>query len=218
MAIRKQIAPNLSLDDVRMSDEPVPSSAGFSDDAFARDVSPGPDLPDFLRWAVRERKTILICGGTSSGKTTLLNSLLHEIPADERLIFIEDTPELDLRHENAIGLVAARNALREADVDSNDLLVASLRMRPDRIILGEVRGHEAITFLRAINTGHPGSMTTVHANSCDGAIKQLAFLALQGGLNLGWTDLMSYIRSSIDITINVRRYRGLVEIHSVCIV
>jgi type IV secretion system protein VirB11 len=172
------------------------------------------DVPALLREAVQKRKTILISGGTSSGKTTFLNCLLREIPSAERLICIEDTPELNLLHENAVGLLAARAALREADVDTNDLLVASLRMRPDRIILGEIRGNEAVTFLRAISTGHPGSIATIHANSCEGAIEQLAFLSLQGGLNLSWGDLLSYIRSSIDVYIHLRRHNGLARLVS----
>lgn len=213
IAIRKQIAPDLSLDDFAKADGLIlpsisPCELGASPEQH---IEPDQDLSALLRHAVRERRTILICGGTSSGKTTLLNGLLREIPADERLILIEDTPEVDVRHENAIGLVAARGALREADVDTNDLLVASLRMRPDRIILGEVRGPEAITFLRAINTGHPGSLTTIHANSCEGAIDQLAFLVLQGGLNLGWVDLLSYIRSSIDVVVHVKHRGGIVD-------
>jgi type IV secretion system protein VirB11 len=220
IAVRKQIVADLRLDEFAVADDLAPERVGLtSARALSEEpVIPDPDIASLLRRAVRERSTILICGGTSSGKTTLLNSLLREIPAEDRLIFIEDTPELAIGHENAVGLVAARGSLREADVDTNDLLVASLRMRPDRIILGEVRGPEAITFLRAINTGHPGSMTTVHANSCDGAIEQLAFLALQGGLNLDWDDLLSYIRSSIDIVVNVRRRNGIVEIDSVNLV
>jgi type IV secretion system protein VirB11 len=220
IAIRKQIVADLRLDDFAGANDLAPRSPGSaSARAQPEELTlPGGDIASVLRCAVRERRTILICGGTSSGKTTLLNSLLREIPEEERLIFIEDTPELVIGHENAVGLVAARGTLREADVDTNDLLVASLRMRPDRIILGEVRGPEAITFLRAINTGHPGSMTTVHANSCDGAIEQLAFLALQGGLNLDWNALLSYIRSSIDIVINVKRRQGIVEIDSVNLV
>ena len=215
IAIRKQIVADFTLEKFAWSDELDPNAERSQDPQPDGQISAGADVALRLRRAVHDRRTILICGGTSSGKTTLLNSLLKEIPADERLIFIEDTPELKMHHKNTVGLVAARGSLREANVDTNDLLVASLRMRPDRIILGEVRGPEAITFLRAINTGHPGSMTTVHANSCDGAINQLAFLALQGGLNLNWDALLKYIRASIDIVINVKRSEGLVKIDTV---
>ena len=138
-----------------------------------------------LAAAVRARKNIVVAGGTSTGKTTFLNALLREVPAEERLILIEDTPELFIRHANAVGLLAARGSLGEAQVNANDLLSASLRMRPDRIILGELRGEEAFAFLRAINTGHPGSMTTVHADSPERAIEQIVLLTLQAGTQLG---------------------------------
>jgi len=98
-----------------------------------------------LRDAVLTRQNILVAGGTSTGKTTFLNALLQEVPRTERLILIEDTPELQVLHKNAVGLVAVRGSLGEADVTAEDLLIASLRMRPDRIILGEVRGKEAMT-------------------------------------------------------------------------
>jgi len=158
-----------------------------------------------LRSAVLARKNIIVSGGTSTGKTTFLNTLIDEIPLNERLLFIEDTPELRYRHENAVGLLAARGALREAQIDTNDLLTASLRMRPERIILGELRGNEAVTFLRAVNTGHPGSMTTIHADTADGAFEQLAFLTLQAGLRLAWSDLLAYIRATINISVHLER-------------
>ena len=128
---------------------------------------------------MRARRNILVSGGTSTGKTTFLNSLLAEVPREELLILIEDTPELQLEHENAVGLIAARGELGEAHVSAEDLLIAALRMRPDRIILGELRGTEAFTFLRAVNTGHPGSMTTIHADTPQRAIEQLSPLVLQ---------------------------------------
>jgi type IV secretion system protein VirB11 len=108
-----------------------------------------------LSRAVNARKTILVSGGTSTGKTTFLNALIREIPTQERLVLIEDNPEVHLRHANAVDFLAARGQLGEGQVSADDLLAASLRMRPDRIILGELRGAEAYTFLRAINTGHP---------------------------------------------------------------
>ena len=128
----------------------------------------------FLRAAVARRKTIVISGGTGSGKTTLLNALVKEIPRSERLVVIEDAPEIRLDHPNAVGLVAVRGGLGEAQVDADTLLAASLRLRPDRILLGELRGREAFAFLRAVNSGHPGSITTVHADSPAGALDQIA--------------------------------------------
>ncbi len=142
-------------------------------------------------------------------KTTFLNALIREIPAGERLITIEDTPELQIEHLNAIGLLlAVRGALGEAQINADDLVSASLRMRPDRIILGELRGLEAYAFLRAINTGHPGSITTIHADSPEGAIEQLILLVLQGGTKLGWQDVYNYIHGTIDLFVQLSRTSG----------
>ena len=161
-----------------------------------------------MRDAVIQRRNILISGGTSSGKTTFLNALLREIPSEERLILIEDTPELRFDHPNSVGLLAVRGHLGEAAVTAEDLLIASLRMRPDRIMLGEIRGSEALTFLRAVNTGHPGSMSTIHADSPDRAIDQLALLVLQAGSKLGWQEVQEYIRRSVSIVVQLERYNG----------
>ena len=169
------------------------------DDALTAKLLEG-DHIGALKIAVRAGKNILVSGGTSSGKTTFLGALMREIPADERLILIEDTPELGLR--------AARGALGEAQVSANDLVTASLRMRPDRIILGELRGEEAYAFLRAVNTGHPGSMTTVHADSADSAVEQIALLVLQGNTRLNRDDVQHYIRSTIGVFVQLERHAG----------
>jgi type IV secretion system protein VirB11 len=166
------------------------------------------DYLSFFRAAVAARKTILISGGTSSGKTTLLNALLKEIPKHERLISIEDTPEIRLSGDNALGLVAVASDQGEARVTVDDLMRASLRMRPDRLIVGELRGSETVTFLRAINTGHPGSISTVHANSPQGAFEQIAFMCMQAGLGLGRQETMDYARSMIDVIIQLDRHSG----------
>jgi len=166
------------------------------------------DYLGFFRAAVAARKTILISGGTSSGKTTLLNALLKEIPKHERVISIEDAPEIRLSGDNALGLVAVAGDQGEAKVTVDDLMRASLRMRPDRLIVGELRGGETVTFLRAINTGHPGSISTVHANTPKGAFEQLAFMCMQAGLGLGRQETMDYARSMIDIVIQLDRLSG----------
>jgi len=168
-----------------------------------------------LTLAVRQKRNILISGGTSTGKSTFLNALIREIPEDERLILIEDAPELQLRHENAVGLLAARSQMGESLATSEDLLNASLRMRPDRIILGEIRGPEAFTFLRAVNTGHPGSMSTIHADSPERSIEQLALLVLQTGTQLRHDDIVSYVRSVIDIFVHLERTAGLRRISEI---
>lgn len=163
---------------------------------------------EFLSTAVRTRKTIVIAGGTGTGKTTFLNALLKEAPADERFVLIEDTPEIQLHHQNAVGLVAVRGRLGEASVTPADLLEAALRLRPDRIIMGEVRGAEAISWLRAVGTGHPGSITTVHANSPDGAIEQLAMMSMLAGTELGRAELVDYVRATVDVFIQLGQDNG----------
>lgn len=166
------------------------------------------DIKALLDFAVARRKTVLISGGTSSGKTTLLNALLKEIPQTERLVVIEDTPELKLAHPNSIGLVAVAGGQGEAMITTDDLMRASLRMRPDRLIVGELRGPEVMTFMRAINTGHPGSFASIHASSTAGALEQISLMCLQAGLGLSREDTLSYAHNMIDVVIQLRRESG----------
>jgi type IV secretion system protein VirB11 len=213
IAIRKHVLNNLSLDDY--------AAAGAFEQARRSSFDERPEtdetlqaalnegrIADFLRLAVRARKNIIVSGGTSTGKTTFLNALLKEIPAHERLIVIEDTPEVKLSHANAVGLVAVRGALGETGVTVDDLLQASLRMRPDRIILGELRGAEAFSFLRAINSGHPGSITTVHADSPRAAVDQIALMVLQAGANLGRAEITDYVGGVVDVAVQLARRSG----------
>lgn len=159
----------------------------------------------YLREAIRQKRTILISGGTSTGKTTFLNSMLKEIPRTERVVLVEDTPELKLPGENGVGLVAVKGELGEAKVTANELLQAALRLRPDRIVLGELRGAESVSFLRAINTGHPGSFSTIHANSLSGALEQLALMVMQTGIGLSRKDTIAYAASVIDVIVQLGR-------------
>ena len=209
IAIRKHLSASLTLDDYVAADAFRNVRAAGHGQAAAiervRDLVDADDTAAALREAVRGRLNILISGGTSSGKTTFLNALIREIPTHERLILIEDTPEVRLTHDNAVGLIAARSALGEASVTANDLVSASLRMRPDRIILGELRGPEAFAFLRAINTGHPGSMTTIHADSVERAFEQLALLVLEGGSTLQREDILAYVRTTVDVVLQLSR-------------
>lgn len=163
---------------------------------------------DFLRDAVARRRTVLISGGTSTGKTTFLNAMLREIPAHERVVLVEDTAELRLPGNNGVGLIAVKGELGEAKVGANELLQAALRLRPDRIVLGELRGTETVSFLRAINTGHPGSFSTVHANSPRGALEQIALMAMQTGIGLTRSETMEYAASVIDIVVQLDRTEG----------
>ena len=212
IAIRKHVMQDMGLGDffaagafdrAVLTDAPVARRRLAAGD----DGSPG-GLAALLGDLVRARANIVIAGGTSTGKTTLLNALIREIPADERLIFIEDTPELRIGHANAVGLVAVRGQLGEAEVSAADLLQAALRMRPDRIVLGEVRGAEAATWLRAVQTGHPGSITTIHADSPEGAIAQLALTVMQSGLALRSADIIASVRGIVDAIVQVARVDG----------
>ena len=218
LAIRRQVAARLKLHDYEASDHfantRTEQFVRKDDDELARLIE-SRKFAEALALAVRARKNIVVSGGTSTGKTTFLNALLQEIPADERLILIEDTPELLVEHENCVGLVSVRGELGEAKVTTNDLVSASLRMRPDRIILGELRGPEAFAFLRAVKSGHPGSMTTVHADSPEMAIEQLVMLVLQGGTKLSRADVTAYVERSVDIFVQLARVRGQRSVEAV---
>lgn len=212
MAIRRHVVMDRSLadyeDDGSFRSTDFSSASRIAEDRELLAAQQAGRVADLLALAVRQKRNILVSGGTSTGKTTFLNALIREIPADERLILIEDTPELRIRHDNSVGLIAARSQLGESAATSEDLLNASLRMRPDRIILGEIRGREAFTFLRAINTGHPGSMTTIHADSPERAVEQLALLVLQTGTQLRRQDVLDYVASVIDVSVQLERADG----------
>lgn len=185
------------------------------------------DLPDpalapiaALRAAIAARRTILVSGGTSSGKTTFLNAMLREIPAHERIVLVEDTPELVLpQHDrqpgNHVGLIAVRGDQGETRVTTDDLVQAALRLRPDRVVVGELRGREAVSFLRAINTGHPGSFSTIHANSPAGALEQLALMVMQAGLGLSRRETLAYAASVIDLVVQLERRGGVRRIAAI---
>ncbi|MBX7495205.1 P-type DNA transfer ATPase VirB11 [Qipengyuania sp. 6B39] len=197
MAIRRHRRLDLPLD-AYDTGPLAPLTRGAMPDAQAQPVA-------FLREAIRQRRTILVSGGTSTGKTTFLNAMLGEIPKHERVVLVEDTPELKLPGENGVGLVAVKGELGEAKVTANELLQAALRLRPDRIVLGELRGAESVSFLRAINTGHPGSFSTIHANSLRGALEQLSLMVMQTGIGLTRSDTISYAASVIDVIVQLGR-------------
>ncbi|MEP5937337.1 MAG: P-type DNA transfer ATPase VirB11 [Erythrobacter sp.] len=210
LAIRRHVSAEFSLSDWAEGGafDAAQSTTGSIDQERTWRSVGGGDAQTLLMQAVQARKNIVIAGGTSSGKTTFLNALLAEIPPEERLLLIEDTEELKIGQPNVVGLIAARGKLSEADVTAEDLLIAALRMRPDRIILGELRGNEAFTFLRAVNTGHPGSMTTIHADTPQRAIEQLALLVLQAGSRLSREDVRHYVRESVDMFVQLERRAG----------
>lgn len=213
LSIRKQVVQNMTLDDyqsmgafenVAIHDAPLQKS---KDNDLKELLSAG-KIREFLSAATRAKKNILISGGTSTGKTTLLNAILSEINRTERIITIEDTPEVRSQHPNHLSLLASKGEQGTAKVTIQDLLEAALRLRPDRILLGELRGKEAYTFLRAINTGHPGSLTTVHADTPFGAIEQIALMVMQAGLGLTHDQIKTYISNIVDIVIQLKRVGG----------
>lgn len=216
LAIRKHVVSDLGLEDY--------AAAGAFDQVRAPKTSPDAilrafldagDIRSFLAGAVRAGKNIVISGGTSSGKTTFLNALLKEVPINQRIVVIEDAPEVRLSHPNAVGLVAVRGDQGEARVSAEDLLQATLRLRPDRIILGELRGPEALSFLRAVSSGHPGSMTTVHADDPAAAVDQLALMALQAGANLRRADVVDHVGRVVDIFVQLHRQNGVRAVREV---
>jgi type IV secretion system protein VirB11 len=212
LAIRRHRMVDLSLD----AYDRGPIAAADARDASGDLARARREPVAFLRDAVKARKTVLISGGTSSGKTTFLNALLKTIPPHERIIIVEDTPEIADNHDNSLRLIAVKGEMGEARVTINSLLQASLRLRPDRIIVGEIRGEEANTFLRAINTGHPGSFTTVHANTPQGALEQVALMVLQSGTQLSRLETLSYASSLIDVVVQLAKSggeRGITDIY-----
>jgi pilus assembly protein CpaF len=168
-----------------------------------------PELAEFLRAAVRAKLNILVSGGTGSGKTTLLNALSADIPAGERIITIEDTAELQLQQEH-VGSLESRppNVEGKGQVTIRDLLRNALRMRPNRIIIGECRGAEALDMLQAMNTGHAGSMTTLHANSPRDALTRLEMMVMMAGLELPLRTVRQQIASSVNLIVQVGRVAG----------
>lgn len=163
-------------------------------------------IKDFLHRAVLYKKNIIISGGTSTGKTTFTNAVIRSIPNEERLITVEDAREVELsEHPNRVHLLASKGGQGRSKVTTQDLIEACLRLRPERIIVGELRGAEAFSFLRAINTGHPGSISTLHADTPLMAIEQLKMMVMQAGLGMTPTEISSYIKNVIDIVIQLKR-------------
>ena len=175
-------------------------------DDFLRTGTLTPYMARFLEACVLAKLNIIICGGTGSGKTTLLNVLSSFIEPDERIITIEDAAELRLKQNHVISLeTRLTNYEGEGEVTIRDLVRNSLRMRPDRIIVGEVRGKEAFDMLQAMNTGHNGSLTTIHANSPIDALNRLETLILMAGMEIPIKAIREYIENAIDIVVQVER-------------
>jgi type IV secretion system protein VirB11 len=168
-----------------------------------------------LRFAVQKYYTALVSGGTFSGKTTFLNALLKDVPLWERIVTIEDTAEVKPPQPNWLSLLASKGDQGLARVSVQDLLETTLRFNPTRILMGEIRGADSFTFLQSINTGHPGSLSTVHANSPQDAVGRVALAAMQAGLGLSLSELSTIIRATIPIFIQLKGKpdRGVAEIY-----
>jgi Flp pilus assembly CpaF family ATPase len=167
-----------------------------------------------LTTAVREGQNILIAGATSSGKTTLAGVLADAIPEHERILLIEDTAELHIRKPHVV-FAESQTDTHRSQISFDDLLKAVLRHRPDRIIVGEVRGPEARTLLDAMNTGHRGTLATIHASSAEEAIYRLALLAIRGTTNLALKTAEEEIRRCIDLVVFIRRDHGHRYVHDI---
>jgi pilus assembly protein CpaF len=178
------------------------------EDLLENNTAP-PEMISLLRAAVSTRISVLVSGGTGSGKTTLLNVLSRYIPRDERLVTIEDSAELKLNQRHVIRLETRPPNLEGAgEVKQRDLVRNALRMRPDRIILGEVRGAEALDMLQAMNTGHEGSLTTIHANDTRDALARLEMMVMMAGFELPVPVIRQYISSAITLIIQLARLKG----------
>ena len=176
-------------------------------DDFLRTGALTPYMARFLEACVHARLNIIVVGGTGSGKTTLLNVLSSFCSKDERIITIEDAAELKLKQDHVISLETRTNNYEgTGSITIRDLVINSLRMRPDRIIVGEVRGKEAFDMLQAMNTGHDGSMTTMHANGPEDALNRLETMVLMNGVEIPVTAIREYIENAIDIVIKVQRF------------
>lgn len=230
-AIRKQVIRDMTLDDyvalgglddVRVSgprDGDIGEVGELEAELAARLQDPSPRARrEWLRFAVENRVTMLISGGTSSGKTTFFNGILKDVPEWERLVSIEDTRELKPPQPNYLALVASKGGQGRARTTIQECLEAALRLRPDRIFMGEIRGAEAFSFLQAINTGHPGSLSTLHADNPHGAFERLAMATMQAGIGLTKAELMEFVRFVVPVVIQISRdpatmKRGVREIY-----
>ncbi len=224
LAIRKPSTLNYSLDDYQAMGAFNPALRGRSqrvqpvDHQLAK-LLREENIPAFLRLAVNSHKNIIISGGTSSGKTTVLKAMIREMSLSDRILTIEDVREVFIPQENKLHLLASKGGQGKAQVTVQSLLEACLRLRPDRIMLGELRGAEAFFFLRAINTGHPGSISSLHADTTAMCFEQLSLMVMQAGVGLSKQEIMEYIKSIVHIVLQFNRFdegfRGLSDIYYV---
>lgn len=214
LTIRKPSSVDFTLDDLekrqffagtRTADADAPS-----DDSELRSLYRNGQVKEFLRQAVVSRKNIIISGATGSAKTTLSKALIKHIPDDERIISIEDTPELLIPQPNHVRLFYSKDQQGLSHAGPKELLESSLRMRPDRILLQELRDGTAFYYVRNVNSDHPGSITTVHADSVALAFEQLTLLIKESdaGRDIERTEILNLLRASIDVVVQCKRFGG----------
>lgn len=175
-------------------------------DKKLRELLDSGQIKEFIRTAVLARKNMIISGGTSTGKTTFMNAVMKAIPSTERLVTCEDAREINIDHiQNRVHLMASKGGQGRANVTMQDLIEACLRLRPDRIMVGELRGKEAFSYLRAINTGHPGSISTLHADTPQLAIEQLILMIMQAGLGITREQIKDYVENVINVIVQLKR-------------
>lgn len=210
ISIRKQSGLQFTLNDYERMGAFTNTKAGkaIADpmDAVLVDLYEKRDIKAFIAMAVKAKKNIIVSGGTSTGKTTFLNAALTEIPATERIITVEDAREVNLAHiPNSVHLLSSKGGQGRAKVDTQMLIEACLRLRPDRIIVGELRGAEAFSYLRAVNTGHPGSIASLHADTPQLAIEQLILMIMQADLGITREQIKEYVEGVIQVIIQLKR-------------
>lgn len=214
LTIRKPSAAEFAMDDLvragLFEGAQASGACASADDARLAALHAREDWPAFLELAVRARKNILISGATGSGKTTLSKALIRLIPEHERLLTIEDARELTVPHRNTVHLLYSKDGQGLAKVGSKQLLESALRMRPDRILLQELRDGTAFFYLRNVNSGHPGSITTVHADSAELAFEQLTLLVKEsdGGRDLARDDIRALLHVLVDVVVQLRKIDG----------
>lgn len=208
-SIRKQTIMNLDLEGYEALgafQSTVVRQADDENNKKLRALLDSGAIREFLTQAVLMKKNIVISGGTSTGKTTFMNAVLKKIPDTERIITCEDAREIIVDHiPNRMHLLASRGGQGRSTVSTQDLIEACLRLRPDRIMVGELRGKEAFSFLRAVNTGHPGSITTVHADTPALAYEQLILMVMQAGLGITRDQIKDYVENVINIVVQLKR-------------
>lgn len=210
ISIRKQAALMMTLDTYEQLGAFANTKTGLGvhnpmDDILSDLYAKG-DVKGFISKAVKFKKNIIISGGTSTGKTTFMNAALTQIPSNERIITVEDAREVQITHiPNRVHLMVSKGGQGRAKVTTQDLIEACLRLRPDRIIVGELRGAEAFSYLRAVNTGHPGSIATIHADSPTLAIEQLILMIMQADLGITREQIKDYVESIIQVVIQLKR-------------